>query len=284
MFFGSASNNFGVEPFLSRFLSYTKSPTPRMADIGLIEPESDQFSGFIFKIQANMNPAHRDRLAFMRVCSGVFEKGMSVWHETSKKEIKLAQPQQFMAQEHESVDVAYPGDIIGLFDPGIFRLGDTLCTGTPIAYAGIPLFAPEFFCRVSPMDSMKRKQFQRGIAQLSQEGAIQTFRRLNIGREEIIAGVVGVLQMDVLEFRLKSEYQVDLNRENLPFRYVRWVDTTPKPVDKLRLTSTTAPAIDSAGREVLLFENEWSIRLAMENNEGLILNETADRREADVLE
>ena len=284
MFFGSAFNNFGVEPFLKRFLSYTKSPTPRVSDQGPIDPESDKFTGFIFKIQANMNPAHRDRLAFMRVCSGVFEKGMTVWHSSSGERIKLAQPQQFMAQEHETVELAYPGDIIGLFDPGIFRLGDTLCTGAPVRYSGIPLFAPEFFSRVRPVDSMKRKQFLKGITQLSQEGAIQTFKRPNIGREEMIAGVVGVLQMDVLEYRLKSEYGVDITRETLPYRFVRWVAQTPKPIDRLRLTSTTVPAIDRAGRDVLLFENEWSIRLAMENNEGLALNETADRAAADAMD
>jgi len=281
MFFGSASNNFGVEPFLKRFLKYTKSPTPRVSDAGAIDPEDEKFTGFIFKIQANMNPAHRDRLAFMRVCSGVFEKGMAVWHSSSGERIKLAQPQQFMAQEHESVEVAYPGDIIGLFDPGIFRLGDTLCTGNPVRFQGIPLFAPEFFCRVGPEDSMKRKQFLKGISQLSQEGAIQTFKRPNIGREEMIAGVVGVLQMDVLEYRLKSEYGVDILREVLPFRFVRWIVKSPKPPDRLRLTSTTVPAVDRSGRDVLMFENEWSIRLATENNEGLVLAETADRMTAD---
>ena len=284
MFFGSASNNFGVEPFLKRFLSYTKSPTARVADTGVIPPDDEKFTGFIFKIQANMNPAHRDRLAFMRVCSGVFEKGMTVWHSSSGEKIKLAQPQQFMAQEHEAVETAYPGDIIGLFDPGIFRLGDTICTGSPVRYSGIPLFAPEFFSRVSPEDSMKRKQFLKGVNQLSQEGAIQTFKRPNIGREEMIAGVVGVLQMDVLEYRLKSEYGVNIIRENLPFRFVRWVVETPKPLEKLRLTSTTAIAEDRVGRPVLMFENEWSIRLAGENNDGLVLAETADRMSADEME
>ena len=279
VFFGSATNNFGVEPFLKRFLEYTKSPTPRKADVGIIDPADEKFTGFIFKIQANMNPAHRDRLAFMRVCSGVFEKGMTVWHSSSGGQIKLAQPQQFMAQEHEAVETAYPGDIIGLFDPGIFRLGDTRCTGSPVRYAGIPLFAPEFFCRVSPEDSMKRKQFLKGIDQLSQEGAIQTFKRPHIGREEMIAGVVGILQMDVLEYRLKTEYGVVITRENLPFRFVRWVTATPKPLEKLRLTSTSAIGMDRVGRDVLLFENEWSIRLACENNEGLVLAETADRVE-----
>ena len=284
MFFGSASNNFGVEPFLHRFLSYTRPPAARMSDAGPVDPKDEKFTGFVFKIQANMNPAHRDRLAFMRVCSGVFEKGMTVWHSSSGERVKLAQPQQFMAQEHEAVEVAYPGDIIGLFDPGIFRLGDTLCTGSPVRYGGIPLFAPEYFCRISPEDSMKRKQFLKGITQLSQEGAIQTFKRPHIGREEMIAGVVGVLQMDVLEYRLKNEYGVNVVRENLPFRFVRWVTQTPKPLDRLRLTSTTAIAEDRSGRPVLLFENDWSIRLALENNEGLALAETADRTEADSME
>ena len=284
LFFGSAVTNFGVEPFLEAFLNITPPPLSRMADIGEIEPTNPYFSGFIFKIQANMNPAHRDRLAFMRVCSGVFEKGMTVWHSSSNSRIKLAQPQTFMAREHESVEVAYPGDIIGLFDPGIFRLGDTICTGSPVKYSGIPLFAPEYFCRLSPEDSMKRKQFLKGIDQLSQEGAVQTFKRPNIGREEMIAGVVGVLQMDVLEYRLKGEYNVNVIRESLPFRYVRWVVETPKPVEKLRLTSTSAVGIDRVGRSVLLFENEWSIRLACENNEGLVLAETADRMVADDME
>lgn len=277
MFFGSASNNFGVEPFLKRFLRYTKPPTPRVSDQGVIDPVDEKFTGFVFKIQANMNTAHRDRMAFLRVCSGVFEKGMTVWHSSTESRIALKQPQQFMAQEHEAVETAYPGDIIGLFDPGIFRLGDTVCTGEPVRFKGIPLFAPEVFCRISPVDSMKRKQFLKGVNQLSQEGAIQTFKRPNIGREEMIAGVVGILQMDVLEYRLKAEYGVEITREGLSFRYVRWVEQTPKPLDRLRLTSTTVPALDRAGRDVLLFENEWSIRLATENNEGLVLSETADR-------
>ena len=283
MFFGSAMNNFGVESFLKYFLAYSLPPLPRHAGQEEIPPDSPNFTGFIFKIQANMNPAHRDRIAFLRVCSGVFEKGMEVKQASTGKTFKLAQPQSFMADAREGVETAYPGDIIGLFDPGIFRLGDTLCTGAPVRYQGIPLFAPEFFCRVSPEDSMKRKQFLKGVSQLSQEGAIQTFKRPNIGREEMIAGVVGVLQMDVLEYRLKSEYGVSILRENLPFRFVRWIVSTPKPPDRLRLTSTTVPAVDRAGRDVLMFENEWSIRLACENNEGLVLAETADRMTADDL-
>ncbi len=277
MFFGSAVTNFGVEPFLDRFLQYTNPPLPRQSDAGVIGPEEPYFSGFIFKIQANMNPAHRDRLAFMRIVSGAFEKGMEVWHSGTNKPVALKQPQQFMADAREGVEEAWAGDIIGLFDPGIYQLGDTLSTGPKFHYENIPVFAPEHFSRVRPLDSMKRKQFQKGITQLAEEGAIQTFLRTETGREEFMVGVVGVLQFEVLEHRLKTEYQVDIVMEGMPFRYVRWVVKSPKEIDKLKLTSTSGRAKDSRDRDVLLFENEWSIRLACENNEGLELAETANR-------
>ena len=278
MFFGSAVTNFGVEPFLERFLQYTPPPLPRKSDMGDIQPEEPYFSGFIFKIQANMNPAHRDRLAFMRIVSGAFEKGMEVWHSGTNKTVALKQPQQFMADEREAVEEAWAGDIIGLFDPGIYQLGDTLSGGPKLHYENIPVFAPEFFSRVRPADSMKRKQFQKGITQLAEEGAIQTFIRTETGREEFMVGVVGVLQFEVLEHRLKTEYQVDIVMESMPFRFVRWVVSTPKPIDQLKLTSTSGRAKDSRDRDVLLFENEWSIRLACENNAGLELAETANRK------
>ena len=277
MFFGSAVTNFGVEPFLERFLQYTPPPLPRESSEGLVEPDDERFSGFIFKIQANMNPAHRDRLAFLRIVSGEFHKGMNVWHSGTGKEIQVKQPQQFMADEREGIEVAYPGDIIGLFDPGIYHLGDTLCVGRKIKFEKIPVFAPEHFARVRPLDSMKRKQFVKGVLQLSEEGAIQTFIRDETGREDFLVGVVGVLQFDVLTYRLKSEYGVDLVLEQLPFNYVRWVIETPKPVADLKLTSTSARARDAEDRDVLLFENEWSIRLACENNKGLELAELAPR-------
>ena len=277
LFFGSAITNFGVEPFLKRFLQYTTPPLPRMSDLGEVSPEEPYFSGFIFKIQANMNPAHRDRLAFMRIVSGAFEKGMEVWHSGTGKPVALKQPQQFMADEREAVEEAWAGDIIGLFDPGIYQLGDTLSTGPKMHYENIPVFAPEHFNRVRPVDSMKRKQFQKGINQLAEEGAIQTFTRTETGKEEFLVGVVGVLQFEVLEHRMKTEYQADIVRESQPFHYVRWVVKTPKPVEDLKLTSTSGRAKDSRGRDVLLFENEWSIRLACENNEGLELTDTSTR-------
>ena len=278
VFFGSALTNFGIEPFLEAFLKLTPPPLARTADCGVIDPFSPDFSAFVFKIQANMNPAHRDRLAFMRIVSGAFEKGMEVWHSGTNKTVALKQPQQFMADEREAVEEAWAGDIIGLFDPGIYQLGDTLSGGPKLHYENIPVFAPEFFSRVRPADSMKRKQFQKGITQLAEEGAIQTFIRTETGREEFMVGVVGVLQFEVLEHRLKTEYQVDIVMESMPFRFVRWVVSTPKPFDQLKLTSTSGRAKDSRDRDVLLFENEWSIRLACENNAGLELAETANRK------
>ena len=277
MFFGSAITNFGVEPFLTRFLEYSTPPASHESDVGPVAADDPDFSGFIFKIQANMNPAHRDRLAFMRICSGVFTKGMTVWHSGSGKMIQLKQPQQFMADEREAVENAYPGDIIGLFDPGIFALGDSLCTGKKRRFPGIPMFAPEFFARVSSIDSLKRKQFVKGVLQLSEEGAIQTFKRPGIGFEEIIVGVVGVLQFEVLEHRLKTEYNAEIRRQQLPYRFVRWITKSPKAIEDLKLSSTSSLAKDARERDVILFENEWSIRWALENNEGLELAETASR-------
>ncbi len=277
MFFGSAITNFGVEPFLNAFLDITPPPLPRMSDRGEIAPFAPFFSAFVFKIQANMNPAHRDRIAFVRIVSGEFQKNMSVYHSGSDKPLTLKQPQQFMADERETVETAYAGDIIGLFDPGVFHLGDSLSSDGPLHFSSIPVFAPEHFARVRPEDSMKRKQFQKGILQLAEEGAIQTFRRTETGFEEFLVGVVGVLQFEVLEHRLKTEYGVTMLMDRLAFRFVRWVTKSPIPIDKLKLTSTSGRAQDSEGRDVLLFENEWSIRLAQENNPGLELAETAQR-------
>ncbi len=276
MFFGSAMNNFGVQSFLERFLEMAPPPAERLVGEDLLEPQDPEFSAFIFKIQANMNPAHRDRIAFARICSGRFEKGMEALIVNTDKRIKLAQPQQMMASSRETVEEAWPGDIIGLFDPGVFHLGDTLTQGARFQFDGIPMFAPENFARVSSVDTMKRKQFVKGILQLSEEGAVQVFRQDHVGRQEIIVGVVGVLQFDVLAFRLKGEYGVDLRTERLNYRFVRWVSGV-SDLHSLNLTSTTLRAEDAAGRPVLLFENEWSISWAAEHNKGLELTDTASR-------
>lgn len=274
VFFGSALTNFGVEPFLKEFLNLTSSPLPRNSSIGEIDTFEEPFSAFVFKIQANMNKAHRDRLAFMRICSGKFEKGLEVNHVQGGKKVKLTQPQQFLAQDREIVEEAYAGDIIGVFDPGIFSIGDTLCVNPKkFKFEGIPTFAPEHFARVKPVDTMKRKQFIKGVTQIAQEGAIQVFKELHIGMEEIIVGVVGVLQFEVLEFRLKNEYNVDIKMDRLPFRYVRWIENEDVDADKLNLTSDTKKVKDLRDRNLLIFQNDWGISWALDHNAGLILSD-----------
>ncbi|MBC5688009.1 peptide chain release factor 3 [Mediterraneibacter sp. NSJ-55] len=275
VFFGSALTNFGVETFLKHFLKMTTSPLPRMSDQGEIDPMTEpDFSAFVFKIQANMNKAHRDRIAFMRICSGEFHAGMSVYHIQGKKEVRLSQPQQMMASERKIIEKACGGDIIGIFDPGIFSIGDTLTTSKKkFAYEGIPTFAPEHFARVRQEDTMKRKQFVKGINQIAQEGAIQIFQEFNTGMEEIIVGVVGVLQFDVLKYRLKNEYNVEIRLETLPYEYIRWVENEEIDISRLTGTSDMKKIKDLKGRPLLLFVHEWSIRMTQERNEGLILSE-----------
>jgi len=272
MFFGSAMTNFGVQPFLEEFLKLAPRPQERLSSEGIVNPNDEGLTGFIFKIQANMNPAHRDRIAFMRICSGKFERGMEVNHVQAGKKIRLSQPQQFMAQERAIVEEAYAGDIIGLFDPGIFNLGDTLSENSAeLKYEGIPLFPAEFFARISAADSMKRKQFLKGIRQLSEEGAIQVFKQIDLGIEEFVVGAVGVLQFEVLEYRLKNEYSVNIRMQQLSLKYARWIKNEGLDPKKLNVTSGTMLAEDKFGKIVLIFENEWSIRWAEERNEGLLL-------------
>lgn len=274
VFFGSALTNFGVEPFLEHFLEMTTSPLPRNSSEGLIDPFDKNFSAFVFKIQANMNKAHRDRIAFMRICSGEFNKGEDVYHVQGGKKIKLAQPQQFMAENREIVEEAYAGDIIGVFDPGIFSIGDTLCSPSKkFQFEGIPTFSPEHFAKVRPVDTMKRKQFIKGVTQIAQEGAIQVFKEIHIGMEEIIVGVVGVLQFEVLEYRLKNEYNVDVKMERNSYRYVRWIENKDVDMDSLNLTSDTRKVKDIKDRNLLIFQNDWGISWALDHNDGLILSD-----------
>ncbi|MCL2864599.1 MAG: peptide chain release factor 3 [Lachnospiraceae bacterium] len=275
VFFGSALTNFGVETFLQHFLKMTSSPLPRMSDKGNIDPMIEpDFSAFVFKIQANMNKAHRDRIAFMRICSGEFDASMTAFHVQGGKDVRLSQPQQMMASERKMVDKAYGGDIIGIFDPGIYSIGDTLTTAKErFAYEGIPTFAPEHFARVRQVDTMKRKQFIKGISQIAQEGAIQIFQEYNTGMEEIIVGVVGVLQFDVLKYRLTHEYNVEIALENLPYAHIRWIENKDIALDKIVGTSDMRKIKDLKDRPLLLFIHEWSIRMTLERNEGLELSE-----------
>ena len=274
VFFGSALTNFGVETFLQHFLKMTYAPLARKADCGMVDPFNEDFSAFVFKIQANMNKNHRDRIAFMRICSGKFDAGMEVFHIQGNKKIKLSQPQQMMADERKMVEEAYAGDIIGIFDPGIFSIGDTLTTAKEkFQFEGIPTFAPEHFARVRLIDSMKRKQFVKGVTQIAQEGAIQIFQEFNMGMEEIIVGVVGVLQFDVLKFRLENEYNVEIILDMLPYEYIRWVDNEDVDMNSLVGTSDMKKIKDMNGRPLLIFINEWSPQMVLDRNKGLSLSE-----------
>lgn len=274
-FFGSALTNFGVETFLQHFLQMTTSPLPRKTVTGVVDPFKEDFSAFVFKIQANMNKAHRDRIAFMRICSGKFEAGMEVNHVQGGKKMRLNQPQQMMAQDRKIVEEAYAGDIIGVFDPGIFSIGDTICASNEkFQFEGIPTFAPEHFARVRQIDTMKRKQFIKGVSQIAQEGAIQIFQEFNTGMEEIIVGVVGVLQFEVLTYRLENEYNVEVKLEKLPYEYIRWVENKEEvDVAKIQGTSDMKRIKDLKDNPLLLFVNSWSVGMVEERNPGLKLSE-----------
>ena len=273
VFFGSALTNFGVEPFLENFLHMTMPPLPRTTADGTVDPFQPGFSAFVFKIQANMNKAHRDRIAFMRICSGKFERNEEYYHVQGGKPIKLAQPQQMMAEERQIIDEAYAGDIIGVFDPGIYSIGDTICSkDKKVRFEGIPTFAPEHFAAFERKDTMKRKQFETGIRQIAQEGAIQIFHEPNTGLEEVIVGVVGVLQFDVLEYRLQSEYSTAVRRRALPYENIRWIVSDTDPAT-LTLTRDTKWVQDFKGNNLLLFGGEWNIAYTLKQNPGLELAE-----------
>ncbi|MDY3970952.1 MAG: peptide chain release factor 3 [Atopobiaceae bacterium] len=278
VFFGSALTNFGVEPFLKDFLRLAPAPLAYKDTISgeTIDPATNPFSGFIFKIQANMDPRHRDRIAFVRICSGKFERGMDAYHVQGDRHIKLATGTAMMADDRATVDEAYAGDIVGLFDPGIFSIGDTVCAGkTPVKYPPIPTFAPEHFARITQVDTLKRKQFVKGMEELAQEGAIQIFREIGSGMESVIVGAVGVLQFDVLEQRLQSEYHVAVRRTPLPYSIIRWIQNSPDELDlkTLNLTRDTCRVEDMRGGRLLLFTSQWNLNWAEENNKTLKLSE-----------
>ena len=274
VFFGSALMNFGIEVFLENFLKMTTSPLPRISGDEEVSPFDENFSAFAFKIQANMNKNHRDRITFFRICSGKFERGADYFHVQAGKPVRLSQPQQMMADERQIVNEAYAGDIIGVFDPGIYSIGDTVCSAKrKVEFEGIPTFAPEHFSMIEQKDSLKRKQFVKGVEQIAQEGAIQIFHEPNSGMERVIVGVVGVLQFEVLEYRLKNEYNVDVIRNDLSYQYIRWIKNKDIDVKKLNLTSDTKWVQDFKGNNLLIFTSEWNINWALDKNEGLILED-----------
>ncbi|NEU29692.1 peptide chain release factor 3 [bacterium LRH843] len=279
VFFGSAISNFGVQTFLEHFLEFSPPPAPRLSSKGLIEPLNyQQFSGFIFKIQANMNPAHRDRIAFLRITSGKFERGMSVNHVRIGKSLKLSQPTQFLAQNRNIIEEAYAGDIIGLFDPGNLRIGDTLVEGDHFEFAEMPHFSPEFFNVVTVKEALKHKSFEKGIQQLTEEGAIQLFETYNRIPEQLIVGVVGVLQFEVLEYRLKHEYNVDIHLERLPFSFARWANGPKEAMDAFKKVQRNL-VTDRDGRIVVLFENDFQMRTATDKYPDITFYENSFFRE-----
>ncbi|MCC6809367.1 MAG: peptide chain release factor 3 [Deltaproteobacteria bacterium] len=262
VFFGSAMTNFGVEPFLQWFIDLAPQPASYKVQGTALPPATPRFSAFVFKIQANMDPSHRDRIAFARICTGKFERNMTVIHPRLEKEMRLSKPLQFLAQERTLIDEAYAGDIIGLFDTGQLRIGDTLCTGKPpIRFDEVPHFSPEFFARVRVKDPLKRKQLKNGLDQLSEEGAIQVFYQYGMGEMDPIVGAVGVLQFEVLQYRLNNEYGAPSSLERLPFDIARWIDGDfdPKPWS---VRERSMLLEDRDKHPMVLFKGEWSLRHA----------------------
>ncbi|XXM73281.1 peptide chain release factor 3 [Lysinibacillus sphaericus] len=257
VFFGSALTNFGVQTFLETYLQFAPSPQPRNSDIGEVDPVNEEFSGFIFKIQANMNPAHRDRIAFLRICSGQFDRGMSVNLPRTGKNIKLAQSTQFLADDRSTVNEAVSGDIIGIYDTGTYQIGDTLTAGKkPFQYEKLPQFTPELFVRVTAKNVMKQKHFQKGILQLVQEGAIQYYKTRT---EDVILGAVGQLQFEVFEHRMKNEYNVDVRMEPIGSKIARWIENE-EDVKETMSSSRSMLVKDRHENLVFLFENDFAMR------------------------
>jgi peptide chain release factor 3 len=268
VFFGSAMTNFGVEPFLDAFVDLAPSPRPRATTAGLLAPDAPTFAAFVFKIQANMDPRHRDRIAFARVCSGQFRRGMEVRHVRTGKSLALTRPLQFLAQERTQIDEAFAGDVIGLWDTGLLRIGDSLTEGEPLEFDGMPRFSPEHFVRVRLTDPMKRKQLKKGLDQLSEEGAVQLyFDRTRLERDPIL-GAVGVLQFEVTQYRLKSEYGAATQLDPLPHHHARWVEGDVD-LNSFERPGYSTCVLDVDERPLVLFENDWALRRAIADHPEL---------------
>ena len=273
MTFGSAKHNWGVDIFLELFADYAPGPGARQSSAGVVEPVAKQFSGFVFKIQANMDRKHRDRVAFLRICSGQFERGMKVYHPRLGRELRLAYANQFMARERETVEEAYAGDIVGLIDTGYFQIGDTITAGKDLRFDAIPRFSPEIFGRLTIKDPLKRKTLQKGVQQLSEEGTIQLLYDPLIGKQDPIVGVVGDLQFDVLLFRLNDEYQLDARLDRLPYTAARWPMANGAYTDTLKGNAKLYR--DDAERPVVLLEKEWDLNWLRKENPDVDFRITA---------
>ena len=266
VFFGSALNNFGVEPFLHALLSLAPPPGARQSNQGLVEPTDRGFSGFIFKMQANMDPRHRDQMAFLRVCSGQFQKDMLVHHPRLGKQIRMSRPHRLFGGERETVEQAFPGDVVGLSNPGMLEIGDTLCAGDPVQFAAIPRFPPERFGLLFLRDVSRHKQFHKGLEQLEAEGVIQVFYAADSLRREPILAAVGDLQFDVVEARLAAEYGVKAAVERLPHTGARWLTADPAAIAKVKWPPQTITAHDRFNAPLVVFPSEWAMGYAIKNN------------------
>jgi len=275
VFFGSAMTNFGVELFLNNFLNYALKPSSHNSSIGEMPPSYPEFSGFVFKLQANMDPRHRDRVAFIRVCTGKFEKDMTVNHARTGKTVRLSRPQKLFAQDRESIDVAYPGDVIGLNNPGVFAIGDTIYSGQKLEYEGIPSFSPELYATLRNPNPSKFKQFQKGVLELREEGAVQIMYSADESKRDPILAAVGQLQFEVVQFRLQNEYGVETQLEMLPYTVARWVTGGWEALEKVGRLFNTVTVKDSWGRPVLLFRNEWNCQQVQEDHPELKLSAIA---------
>jgi peptide chain release factor 3 len=275
VFFGSAVNNFGVQLLLDFFVEHAPSPRGRGTLTREVKPEEEKLTGFVFKIQANMDPAHRDRVAFMRVCSGTYTAGMKMQQTRTGKEVRIANALTFMASDREIVERAYPGDVIGLHNHGTITIGDTFTEGEPLSFTGIPNFAPELFRRARLRDPMKMKALQKGLAQLSEEGATQFFRPLM--SNDLILGAVGVLQFDVVAYRLKDEYNVDSSFEQVGVATARWIHCDDaKKLEEFREKNAGNLAIDAAGELVYLAPTRVNLQLAQERWPGVRFSATRE--------
>lgn len=267
VFFGSALTNFGVEPFFDNFIKLAPPPgevtatTPKGEIV--VSPESDFFSAFIFKIQANMNPKHRDSMAFMRICSGALERDMTIHHHRSGKDVRLSRSYSMAGQDRNTVDLGFPGDIVGVINPGVFAIGDTISTKGGFDFKPMPQFPPEVIAQIRPLDVMKRKAFDKGVTQLCNEGAVQLLRSFDNPQGTPYIAAVGRLQFDVLQFRIKEEYGVDTALDVLPYKYSAWLIGDPKNLMKSQSSFLT---LDSRDRVVVLFTGEWEKNYLLEKN------------------
>jgi peptide chain release factor 3 len=275
VFFGSAMTNFGVRPFLDAFLELAQKPIARTSSAGAIEPVAPGFSGFVFKLQANMDPRHRDRVAFVRVCSGKFEKDMAVQHARTGRTIRLSRPQKLFGQDREVVEDAYPGDVIGLNNPGMFAIGDTLYVGPRLEYEGIPCFSPEIFAWLRNPNPSAFKSFRKGVNELREEGAVQILYDTDESKRDPILAAVGQLQLEVVQYRLENEYGVQTRLEPLGFSVARWVVGGWPELEQVGRIFNCKTVRDAWNRPVLLFKNDWNLNQLRDDHPALELSAVA---------